>query len=284
MLKSLYRFLSPKFQTLFLEYPVRFEPRYGHGKPPHSLLQEIIHAHYNDYAARLEGFLQHKEQFWRIEPQPHPSDDRIPHWNNGYLPGLDIIGIYGMLASLKPHKYVEIGSGNSTKVAYKAIQEQQLATTITCIDPKPRANISHLANHILQVPFEQLDASFLTQLSKGDILFIDNSHRVLPNSDAMVFFMEVLPNLQPGVVVHIHDVYLPYDYPPFMCERFYSEQYFLAAFLMANPKKYKVLLPNYFISEDLNLRAIVAPIWEHPNLSAVERHGGSFWFEIMTGC
>jgi hypothetical protein len=65
-----------------------------------------------------------------------------------------------------------------------------------------------------------------------------------------------------------------------MCDRFYSEQYVLAAFLLANSEKYKPLLPNFFISEDASLKKILEPIWHHPNLEGVERHGGSFWLRI----
>jgi len=83
---------------------------------------------------------------------------------------------------------------------------------------------------------------------------IDNSHRVLLNSDATVFFLEVLLKLSKGVIVHIQDIYLPYDYPQFMCDRFYSEQYLLASYLLANSKKYNPLLPNYFISKDKELK------------------------------
>ena len=96
----------------------------------------------------------------------------------------------------------------------------------------------------------------------------------------MVFYMEVLPRLRPGVIVHIHDVYLPYDYPQFMCDRFYSEQYGLAMYLLANPNKYRTVLPNYFISEDAELAKILQPIWSHTNLLNVEQHGGSYWLQI----
>ncbi len=67
-----------------------------------------------------------------------------------------------------------------------------------------------------------------------------------------------------------------------MCDRAYSEQYVLAAFLLANPNKYKPIMPNYFVSEDRELHDILLPVWKHPNLLSVERHGGSFWFEIMS--
>lgn len=193
-----------------------------------------------------------------------------------------MISIYGMIAYYQPKNYIEIGSGNSTKIARKSIIDNHLQTKITSIDPFPRAQIDHLSDNVIRKPFEQFEnlESIIDTLQENDILFIDNSHRVFPNSDAMVTFMELLPRLRKGVVVHIHDIYLPYDYPQFMCDRFYNEQYFLAAFLMANPTKYCTLLPNYFISEDSELSQILAPIWLHPNLQNVERHGGSFWLQI----
>jgi len=280
MIKQLYRFLSPKFQNLFLDYPVDFKPRYGHGKPPHTALYDIIAANRDTYQYLLSKALDLKESIWQIKEAKREHDTTKPGWNNGFLPGLDIIGIYTMLAEFKPKKYIEIGSGNSTKVAYKAKQEQQLDTEIISIDPMPRAEIDQLADVVIRQPFENIDLNLLYTLDKNDILFVDNSHRILPNSDAMVFFMDILPKLKKGVIVHIHDVYLPYDYPQFMCDRFYSEQYGLAFYLLANPTKYETLLPNFFIAEDPALAATIAPIWQHENLSHVEKHGGSFWLRI----
>jgi hypothetical protein len=65
-----------------------------------------------------------------------------------------------------------------------------------------------------------------------------------------------------------------------MCDRFYNEQYTLAAYILSNPGKYRTILPNFFISEDHKLSSIIESIWDHPNLSDVERHGGSFWLQI----
>ncbi|HRE96861.1 MAG TPA: class I SAM-dependent methyltransferase [Flavobacteriales bacterium] len=210
------------------------------------------------------------------------KDQNKPAWNNGFLPGLDIVGIYGMIAEYKPAKYIEIGSGNSTKVARKSITENHLKTEIISIDPFPRAAIDHLADRVIREPFENLsDSRFIVEtLNENDILFIDNSHRVFPNSDAMICFLELLPFLKKGVIVHIHDIYLPYDYPQFMCDRYYNEQYMLAAFILANPDKYKTLLPNYFISEDPALAGIISPLWNHPNMCNVEKHGGSYWLQM----
>jgi len=119
-------------------------------------------------------------------------------------------------------------------------------------------------------------------LNKNDILFVDNPHRILPNSDSIAFFLEVLPRLKKDVVAHMHDIYLPYDYPQFMCDRSYSAQYGLAIFILGNPEQYKAILPNYFISEDQEQAEFISPFWQHPNMKNVEQHGGSFWLQINT--
>lgn len=281
-IKSMYRFFSPKFQSVHLDYKVNVKPHYGHGKPAHTLLYEIINQNRSVYEENLLSFLKYADNIHLIKNATIENDEDKPTWNNGYLPGLDILGIYGILVKYKPGKYIEIGSGNSTKVARYAITENQLSTEITSIDPFPRANIDHLADKVIREPFENIsDNRFIIEsLKDNDILFIDNSHRVFANSDATICFLELLPYLRKGVIVHFHDIYLPYDYPQFMCDRFYNEQYMLAAFILANPQKYKTILPNYFISEDKELRNLIAPLWNHPNLLNVERHGGSFWLQI----
>jgi len=280
MIKQIYKFLSPKYQNLFLEYKVNFKPRYGYGKPVHPQLFSIINANRNKYHDLLNTALALKEQIWTIQDSSKENDQIKPAWNNGFLPGLDIVGIYTMLTEYKPKKYIEIGSGNSTKVTYKAKKDQNLITEIISIDPEPRAEIDNLADNIIRHPFEDTELDIIEQLNENDILFIDNSHRILPNSDSMVFFLEILPRLKKGVIVHIHDIYLPYDYPQFMCDRFYSEQYGLAMYLLANPKKYQTILPNYFVYSDKELSDTISPIWDHENLKNVEKHGGSFWIRI----
>ena len=280
MIKQIYRFLNPKFQNIFLDYKVDFKPRYGHGKPPHRELYQIIDANRDMYTDFINNALYYKDKIRAIRDSADETDPARPSWNNGFLPGLDIIGIYTLLSVLKPNKYIEIGSGHSTKVASMAKADQDIDMEITSIDPMPRAEIDNLADRIIREPFENIDFNILDELNENDILFVDNSHRILPNSDAMVFFLEVLPRLKKGVVVHIHDIYLPHDYPQFMCDRYYSEQYGLAMYLLANPKKYDTILPNYFISEDKELADLISPIWKHDNMDKVEKHGGSFWLRI----
>lgn len=277
---SIKRFLDPRYQNLFADYKVDFKPRYGYGNPPHSLLFDIINSNRDQYIGLLKEILKYKEVFQSIKKSDQETNVLNPVYNNEFLPGLDIFGIYTIIAKFKPKTYIEVGSGNSTKVAYKSIIENNLKTEIVSIDPKPRTEIDKLASKIIREPFENVNFDFIFSLKENDILFIDNSHRILPNSDSMVFYLEVLPKLSKGVIVHIHDIYLPFDYPQFMCDRFYSEQYGLAMFLLSNSDKYQSILPNFFISEDTELSSILDPIWQHPNLNNVERHGGSFWLQI----
>lgn len=280
MLRNLAKFFHPRFQTLFLEYKVSFKPRYGHGLPAHPRLLEIIDANRKEYEGWMQKIMGYAPQLQGIKKLNDQTDPSQPGWNNGFLPGLDIMALYTIIAETKPNKYVEVGSGNSTQVAHKAIQDHDLDTQVISIDPFPRAEIDNLADQVIRKPFESVDTAWLAELEAGDILFIDNSHRMLPNSDATVFFLETLPALRPGVIVHIHDIYLPYDYPQFMCDRFYSEQYGLAINLLANPTRYHTIFPGYFIAEDKPLSGMISEIWKHPNLEGVERHGGSFWLRI----
>ncbi|MEI6575035.1 MAG: class I SAM-dependent methyltransferase [Bacteroidota bacterium] len=280
LVKQLYHFLSSRHQNVFLDYKVK--PMTRKGLDPHPLLMDIIANGIDGYTELLEEFLSHFETFTAIKRSEENTNSAEPAWNNGFLPGLDMITIYGMLAHFKPGKYIEIGSGNSTKMARFAIDKQGLSTKITSVDPFPRAEIDKLADTIIRQPLEELeDLSFIAgKLEKNDILFIDNSHRSFSNSDVTVCFLEILPFLKPGVVVHVHDIYLPYDYPNFMAERFYNEQYMLAGMILANPERYQPIMPNYYVSRTAELHKIMTPVWNHPALAGVEQHGGSFWMRI----
>ena len=282
-LKSLYYFFSKRRQTLHLDYPVELKPRFVHdSNKTRRLLYSIIEKNRHEIFCRLKKILFYKEVFDNLNFSIDEKNNDQPVWDNKFLPGLDIIILYGFVAIIKPKKYIEIGSGNSTKVVRKSVDENSLDTKITSIDPYPRADINHLADAIIRMPIQDLkDYSMFEELDAGDVLFIDNSHRVLPNSDATVCFLEILPLLKSGVIVQFHDIYLPYDYPQFMCDRAYSEQYVLAAFIIANPEKYKIIMPNYFVSEDKELSQILNPIWSNKKLDLVEKHGGSFWIEIQ---
>lgn len=278
-LKKIYRFIHPRFQSLHLEYKTKLAPRYV--DVPHDLLDQIIRKNQKEYSAWISKILLHKNVFekWKVQ---NKSDKQSlqPTWDNGFFPALDMMALYTIVADKRPNKIIEIGSGNSTKVIAAAINENHIDTHLTSIDPKPRAYIDDISDSIIREPLENIDLNEIKNLSAGDILFIDNSHRILPNSDATVVFMDILPYLKPGVVVHIHDIYLPFDYPQFMCDRFYSEQYSLATMILSNFSRYHTIFPAYFIYKNPRLHDILKDVWTIPSLRHSEKHGGSYWIVI----
>lgn len=268
-----------KKDLVFMDYYYEPKPR-----QPIDPLMKIISKNNRQYESLATEFAKYNEVFLSVKNSKTDKgiSEYEPYYNNGFLPGLDIISIYGMLSYFKPKKYFEIGSGNSTKVARLAIKNENLDTKITSLDPQPRAQIDQLSDEIIRKGINQFtDFGFIAdQLEAGDILFYDGTHIVAPNSDVTVFFMEVLPKLKKGVIVQVHDIYLPYDYPQFMCDRYYSEQYLLAAFVMSNPEKYDPLFPSYYLYENMELLAPLKPVLESEKFNSVEKHGGSFWFQI----
>lgn len=280
LLKRLYLSIKPSHQLIVLDYPVESKPVYSIQKPHQKLLEQII-ANKENYAALLTASKKYFSSLQIIKEAKAETNKKLPTWNNGYLPGLDIVMLYTILNIYKPKKYIEIGSGTSTKIAYMARKENDLDFTITSIDPLPREEIKSIADEWQQKKIQDVAPEFFSGLSENDIVFFDGTHMLLPNSDVMYFFLELLPCLPKGVIVQIHDIYLPYDYPQFMCDRYYSENYILGAVLLANPDKYKILCPNFYISEEPQLANIIAPFWQHPNLKGVEKHGGSFWFQVQ---
>ncbi|WP_054692860.1 class I SAM-dependent methyltransferase [Syntrophomonas palmitatica] len=257
-----------------LDYSFCSQPRYGYGKPRHQKLNEILNRSRQVYIKYMSLFMQYSELFIKI-PQNLPESDPGPRWQNEWISGFDLISLCGFLLTSSPHRYVEIGSGNTTKFARAAIDFGGLNTNITSIDPHPRSEIDALCDNVIREPLETLDVNVFKILQAGDILFVDGSHRVFMNSDVSVVFLDIMPDLPSGVLLHFHDIFLPCDYPPGWAERYYSEQYLLAVHLLAEGDSFEILLPNFFISEDEELKQVLNPLWSQ--LPHVSRHGASFW-------
>jgi hypothetical protein len=278
LLNVLYNFprLWKGYYPVFLDYPFDSKPRYGHGFPPHPELHALLARDAEQYLARLTGLMRFAPQLLQI-PARAPESSPEPCWLNPWLSGLDLFALYGFLAERRPRRYFEIGSGVSTKVARRAIRDHKLATQIVSLDPHPRAEINALCDRVLRQPLQEADLSEILALDRGDMLFFDGSHRSLMNSDVTVFFLEILPRLRPGVVVHIHDIDLPWDYPPERAHWYYSEQYLLAVSLLAGHPNYRVLLPNAFVSREAATG--IEAFWSQAQLAGVPRSGTSFWIE-----
>lgn len=271
---------TPRLYTAIdLDYPVCPQPRHGFGKPSHPELARIIASGRDQYRQTLLSFTSYYANVRRI-PAKQPAAEHDPTWINGWLPGLDVLSLYALVSQRNPRRYVEVGSGISTRVVRRAIRDHGLQTKLISIDPTPRASIDALCDAAIRQPVESIPHDLFNSLEAGDVLFIDSSHRCLTNSDVTVLMLEVLPRLRAGVLVEVHDVYLPDDYPPYWNDRFYSEQYLLAAFLLGGQRFFDIVLPCWYVSQDEQLSRIHSLLWSTPGLQDVEQHGGSFWLEI----
>lgn len=203
----------------------------------------------------------------------------------GWFPPMDAAVLMGMIGTRRPARYLEIGSGNSTLYARHAVRAASLGTRIVSIDPSPRADVDAICDQVIRVPFERCDLSVFDEIAPGDIVMYDGSHRVVQNSDATAFFLEVLPRLPPGVLVHVHDIFWPVDYPPDWGRRLYSEQYLVGAMLLAATPTFRVVMPNRFVSLDPDLAPLKAALFHadlhrDPRFPARLANGASFWMEM----
>lgn len=279
-----FRRISHGYQPIFLDYKIEALPRYGYGKPPHAELARIFAANEDSYRQLLSRFMSFSNDLLRIPSRQQASSPSEPCWINEWLEGLDTVALYGFVALRNPALVLEVGSGFSTKLVRRAIRDQQLRTKIISIDPRPRAEVDPLCDEIVRLPLEVCDLSVVDRLEPGDIFFMDGSHRSFMNSDVTVFFLEILPRLRPGVLVHIHDIFLPLDYKPWWLQQFYphrywSEQYLLAASLLAGHRNYDVILPNHYVSITPQLAKLLDAFWKEPQLGEVHRGGSSFWIQ-----
>jgi hypothetical protein len=144
-LKALTNAAHRSHRLIALNYAVSMTPRYGGGAYP--ALQETIAENSDSYRALLKSFLVYKERL---------AATTGVQWVNGYLPALDSIATYCLLAKTNPKRYVEMGSGNSTLFARASIRDNKLRTRITSIDPTPRRNIEDVSDEILRKAAETL--------------------------------------------------------------------------------------------------------------------------------
>ncbi|MCW0234691.1 MAG: class I SAM-dependent methyltransferase [Ferrovibrio sp.] len=147
-----------------------------------------------------------------------------PKFDQGWFPTLDAVAAYTLVRQYGPRRIVEVGSGHSTRFLARAVKDAGLPTEITAIDPQPRAAIQGLPVRFHQAIMQTADASLFAELQPGDILFIDSSHILMPGTDVDWLFNRVLPQLPHGVLIHIHDIFLPDDYPQDWAWRGYNEQ------------------------------------------------------------
>jgi Methyltransferase domain len=210
-------------------------------------------------------------------PTGATDDPTAFHFGNGLFDGTDALVLYCMLRHLRPRRVLEVGSGYSTRLAAQAARANS-TTELICIEPYPdavlREGYAGLTS-LITAQVEEVPLDVFTALGADDVLFIDSSHAVRTGGDVTFLFLEVLPRLKPGVVVQVHDVFLPQEYPrEWVVDglRFWNEQYLLQAFLTFN-SGFRVLLANSYLDvrypDALRDAFPNAPWWG----------GGSLWFQ-----
>jgi len=259
--------------------------RWGHGAAAHPQLLAVLERGRADYDQLLAEIEQHTAVLRAVRQEHDPNNPLAPCWNNIWFTALDATMLVSFLLARCPKNYLEIGSGNSTMFASHTRDAASLPTIISSIDPRPRAEIDSICQRKIRAPLEDCDLALFNELTAGDILFFDGSHRVFMNSDVTVFFLEVIQRLKPGVLVHIHDIFLPADYPPDWSQSLFAEQYMLAAMLLCGAPPFKVIFPGYFVGSDPALSAKARGIldafgipFNYPN--AARTLPSSFWLEI----
>ena len=234
--------------AMIINYPPRFQSRYGYGLPQAKHILDLFASKEEQQLEFLEIISGYKQQFTSIS-QSLAEEDPEPRWDQTWFPPLDGMSMYAMLASRRPRKFVEIGSGNSTKFAARAIRDNSLDTEIISIDPQPRAEVDRICSRVIRQPVEEasgLDAIF-AGLEPNDVVFFDGSHRCLQNSDVTAFFIDFLPIIPDGVVVGLHDIFWPNDYPKQWVKRYYNEQYVLAAYMLGMGSRFPLLFSSAYI-------------------------------------
>ena len=171
--------------------------------------------------------------------------------SNRFYESVDAESLYAIVRNTKPNLLVELGSGASSHVidaARRVNASEGHPFVHEIFDPFPFS-----ANNFGPVPTarveslrtEDIDPKQFDRLTEGDILFVDTTHTVKTGGDVTHIFLDILPRLAPGVLVHIHDIFLPYEYPSewiFNLRRLWAEQYLLQAFLAFNDA-FEVIFP-----------------------------------------
>ena len=227
----------------------------------------------------LESF--HFRQELLAYPIESKNDPLLFHYNNGSFASGDAEYLYSAIRHFKPSRIVEIGSGHSTLIAIEAIKKNKAddpgySSDHTCIEPYEQPWLERTSAKIIRKKVEDIDINFFQSLTKNDILFIDSSHIIRPQGDVLFEFQNILPMLNAGVLVHVHDIFTPKDYLDswvFKDHKLWNEQYLLEAFLTLNPHYEIIGALNFLLHHHRELVESKFPILAQQKY----REPGSFW-------
>ena len=171
---------------------------------------------------------------------------------NNFFKSPDAEVLYAAMRLYRPRTVVEVGSGNSTRLMRQAIIDSGMECRIVAIDPDPRSDIAALVDEFVCANVEYSDAAdFARRLRPGDLLLIDSSHEIKTGNDVAFLYLNLIPLLAPGVLIHIHDMFLPYEMPRRFVVEYgwpWCEQYIVQAML----PDFDVLWAGHYLERTLS--------------------------------
>lgn len=227
---------------------------------------------------RLLASFNYNEELLKF-PLTQKNDSEFYYNNRSYCSG-DSEYLYNIVRHFKPKRIIEIGSGNSTLMVRNAITKNKYfkndyTCNHICIEPYEQSWLGKIDVDLIREKVEKLGTEFFQKLESNDILFIDSSHIIRPQGDVLFEYLELLPTLKPGVLIHIHDIFTPKDYLNewVYSHKLWNEQYLLEAFLTFN-SNFKIIGALNYLSHNFRKEfSAKCPIFE----KQLGREPGSFW-------
>jgi len=233
--------------------------------------------------------LKYKAEVASLPSRPSGRPDQFYLLNGGFMAG-DAHAYYSLIRELMPRTVIEIGSGNSTLLANSAITMNLAARPeyrckLIAIEPFPPDYLAHLKNlhELKQCKLQDVSPDYFAQLKSGDILFIDSSHVLKSGGDVWLEYCEIIPRLNSGVYVHVHDISLPKPYPSVYYDThlYWNEQYVLQALLTNNDKLEVVWAGTYLFDKyPEEMTAAFSPEFELMREAYPLAEPSSFWLRV----
>ncbi len=232
-------------------------------QPPYPAIEQLFERHAGAFAAMLDAVDRHAAEIEGLKGLTGQS----------WFPALDAAIAYTLVRERKPQRIVEVGSGHSTRILARA---ECGVGEILAIDPMPRADIVGLPGvRVVPSTLQTAPSDAFDGLQAGDVLFIDSSHILMPGSDVDILLNRVLPRLPAGALVHIHDIFLPFDYPPIWGWRNYNEQQGVLPLLTSGA--YRPLFSSVWATRRMGERLAASAVARLPQ--PAEAMATSLWLE-----
>ena len=231
----------------------------------------------------LIGEFSYRDELLAIPMEP-ASETAFGYNNDAYESG-DAELLYNVIRKFKPRRIVEIGCGQSTKLMQLAIsrnveEDGSYECRQTCIEPFEQPWLEKLDIELIRKKVEDCPLELFTELGPNDILFIDSSHVIRPQGDVLTECLDILPRIGSGVLVHVHDIFTPRDYPAAWVlrdRRLWNEQYLLEAFLSFNRDFEVLLAANMLANDHADKLATACPVLSR----TPGKQPGAFWLRRL---